>query len=290
MVAQLLIFILVIFNFSYAQTSNKNLQQLINQFIQSQNIPKNCSVAISASIFDDKETILEEGHFQQHKLFYVASISKLLILLAVMEEVKLGKIELDQPVKSYLPKEQITTNLTVRESLEFMIRESSNFYAGVSQRLLSGDGNLGKTKTATIIKKYGFEKGIFWVGKGYENGASYPGVRYNHEATAQAISNFYQLLLEGKLPLKEEMLEILSESKIKNRFFAEINKIIPAENIYRKSGSWTGLGVYSDSVMASHNGINFILVMLIQGLNCTTTEHYKTWHAKLAKMTLDYIF
>lgn len=268
--------------------AESRLKNRINQFVENLKIPTSCHVAISAAVLNSNGDIQEDAHYNQNKLLYSASISKLLILLAILHEVDIGKIDLDQPVLIYNPNEGLSRDITVRYSLTKMISESSNYYAGVAQRLLHNDGNHGKRRTAEIISQYGFGKGIFWVGKGYENGGSYPGNSYNHEATSMAILDFYLQLAQGKFPQQQEMYSLLANSKISNRFYSEIKKSIPLDSIFRKSGSWTGLGVYSDSVMVQHEQINFILVMLIQGKNCTTTNHYKSWHSKLAKTMIDY--
>ncbi len=279
---------LIIFLISTSVFATANLQSKLDQFVMGLKIPAGCQVGISTTIVNPLGYIKEAAHYNKNKLFYIASISKLLILLAVLEEVELGNLDLDQAVVTVNPKEAIATDITVQYALIKMISESSNYYSGVSQRLLAADGNNGKTKTAQTSIKYGFGKGIFWVGKGYANGSSYPGVSYNHEGTTSAITNFYLQLAQDKLPMSKVMREIMTNSKISNRFYGELKKTIPTDSLFRKSGSLTSLHSYSDSIMVEYNNLNFILVMLIQGQSCMTTSTYQTWHSKLAKMILDY--
>jgi len=267
--------------------SSDETEDKLETFIFNLSIPKSCSVALSFRKFDYKRNLISEFNYNQDDLHYTASISKLLILLSVIDEIDSGTFSLQDKVTSINPSEKVQGNLTIEQALKKMIESSSNFYSGVSQRLLKGPNDeRGINKTIEIIEKYGFGKGKFWVGAGYDNGPKNSrGLRYNHEAKTSFIALYYQTLLEGDFPLSEKMLELLSKSKINNRFFRALveNNVAQPENIWRKSGSWTGNSTYSDSVMFKNEQEEYyIIVLLTQGSSCIQAGS-KSWFEELVK-------
>lgn len=245
-------------------------------------------------MLDSNGDVVDKAKYHSQEVIYTASISKLLILLAVSHEISENVFDFDDQIKDVNPNEKakLEPNESVRSALKKMIYESSNKYAGVAQRLLSADNKLGKLKTAQIIEGYGYGKGVFWVGKGYQNGKSYPGIAYNHEGTADSVTSFYKRLFMNdffhhsyrKDETLHEMKEILKTSKFLNRFYGELVKIgFPEESLYRKSGSWTGNGSYSDSVAIQlSNQSMMIMSFLTQGKSCIRAGS-KNWHSQLIR-------
>lgn len=256
-------------------------------FIINLKIPKSCDIAFEMRKINKQGIVIDQYSYNENTNFYTASISKLLILLSVIHEVERGNLSLLTKVKTINPNEEVSEHLTVKESLKKMIESSSNFYAGISQRLLASKGDeRGIQKTIKIIKHYGFGEGLFWVGAGYANGEkNSPGQSYNHEGTAFEIANFYQNIMNEQFPMKSTFLEILSESKINNRFYGELinSEISLPSKTWRKSGSWSGNGTFSDSIMfENQNNEIFILVLLTTGNSCISAGS-ESWHSRLIK-------
>ena len=98
--------------FTGAQTKAQTPEQLkkIDQFIQ-QNIDKNHIPGLSIAIVDKNKVIFSKGYGKDgnnkaiisSSLFAIASLSKAFTAMAVMQLVEAGKINLDTPVKKYIP-------------------------------------------------------------------------------------------------------------------------------------------------------------------------------------------
>lgn len=127
--------------------------------------------------------------YNGNKTMASASVSKLITLMGVMDQVSKKKLSLDQSVASAIKAirrrgdkisskgkgsgsckhDFANSKMSVRKLLKRMIKKSSNNASGMSQRLIGGIDN-GKYQTAKVAQKYGYGKGSFWLGGGYCNG------------------------------------------------------------------------------------------------------------------------
>jgi hypothetical protein len=241
---------------------------------------KTCTSSYSVLLLDKKNNILDQAHFRENELNYLASIPKILILLGAMEKVSKGYLCLDDPLSDYLIGE--SQNQTVRHILESMIRKSSNLNASKSQQLLRGP-KFGQVETGRIAEKYGFGKGKLWVGRGYGPG-TYPGHKYNHEGTSKHIAKFYLKLAKEELPMSEEIYEIMAPTAFtKMRFIpALLDNGFELKNIFRKTGTYTGKSFEGDSFLAIKDDMKLIATLLTTGNGCN-----ESWFSSLVNLALE---
>lgn len=187
-------------------------------------------------------------------MMYAASIPKLLILLAACQGFE---------------------NCTLKETplidadLTEMIRLSSN---AAANRMIDLIG-LPKIESLVFHPRYCFydvkRGGGLWLGGRY---ASYgerntdPLKDILHAATARQVCNFYYLLAYGKLinqKRSRQMLEILSQPKLHDKFVSALEKTVPPDRLYRKSGTYSIW--HSDSVLVwAGHGRRYILAALLE--------------------------
>lgn len=191
-------------------------------------------------------------------MMYAASLPKIAILLASMESIEDGSLQMT---------EEIDHDLTR------MIRYSDNH---ASTRMID---RVGFEKIAEVLqnKKYQLydEKkwgGGLWVGKRYAAGGRRfpePLKGLSHAATVTQVCRYYYMLAYGKLVncnRSIDMLDYLSDPGLHHKFVNVLDKVAPDATVYRKSGSWQNY--HSDSVMVIGEGWRkYILVALVEDPN-----------------------
>jgi beta-lactamase class A len=190
-------------------------------------------------------------------MMYAASLPKIAVLLAVMDAVDKGEIEMTPAID---------------EDLQKMIRYSNN---QASTRMID---LVGYEKIASVLQnpKYEFYdrdgSGGLWVGKRYAAaGARYPEPikGLSHAATVDEVCKFYYMLAYGKLincEKSEQMLSYMSEPGLHHKFVNCLDELCPQADVYRKSGSWKNY--HADSVLViGKEWRSYILVALVEDPN-----------------------
>ncbi len=188
-------------------------------------------------------------------MMYAASLPKIAILLAAMQQMEDGTlVESDE----------------VMHDLNAMIRTSSN---GAATRMIERVGGLNAIEKVLTDPRYElFDPefgGGLWVGKAYAKSGTRnpdPLQGLSHAATANQVSRFYYLVAEGRLVSEErsrQMLEILSSPGINHKFVNSLSRIAPEAEIFRKSGSWRNW--HSDSALVwGPEWRRYIVVCLVE--------------------------
>ena len=111
--------------------------------------------------------------------------------------------------------------------------------------------------------------GGLWVGKKYAKSdirVPDPIKGLSHAASVTQICRFYYLLATGKIINEErsrQMLEIMSEPGLHHKLISELEKKVPLERLFRKSGTWKEF--HSDSVLVWGEGWRrYILAVVIE--------------------------
>ena len=186
-------------------------------------------------------------------MLYAASLPKIAILLTACQAFEDGTLQ-------ETPK--------IMKDLKDMIQYSGNESAS---RMID---RLGFKKIEAVLTnpKYRLfdpqNGGGIWVGKRFARyGGRHPDPMkgLSHAANVTQVCRFYYLLATGRLinPQRcRQMLDILSNTKLKHKFVFALNKITPKVRIYRKSGTWEKW--HADSVLVWGNDHRrYILVGLI---------------------------
>lgn len=185
-------------------------------------------------------------------MMYAASLPKIAILLAVMDAIDKGDLEMTPEMD---------------ETMHKMISVSSNT---CSTALID---MVGYKKIASVLKRYQLydenRYGGLWVGKRYAAGGERfpePIKGLSHAATVRQVLRYYYLLAYGRLincDRSEQMLEYLHDPKINHKFVKSLDTIAPHADLYRKSGTWKDY--HADSVLVVGNEWrSYILVCLIE--------------------------
>lgn len=130
MILRLKILLVACFAFIFTLAKAQTPEELkrIDQFIQ-QNIDKNHIPGLSIAIVDKDKVIFSKGYGKDgnnkaiisSSPFAIASLSKAFTAMAVMQLVETGKINLDAPVKKYIPSftmsDTLAGQITVRQFL-----------------------------------------------------------------------------------------------------------------------------------------------------------------------------
>jgi beta-lactamase class A len=163
------------------------------------------------------------------KMFYAASLPKIIVMLAVFEKVEAGELTIDQET---------------HEQLYRMIRISSN---SDSTALMQ---KVGKKYIADLVRSPRYllydpsHNGGLWAGKDYGSGGLWrrdPVHNLSHGATTMQVARFFYLLETGKLvtPLASlEMKQILERKGDGKKFVKGIRQVQPDAKIHRKGGTW----------------------------------------------------
>jgi beta-lactamase class A len=189
----------------------------------------------------------------QH-MMYAASLPKIAILLAVIDAVDKGEVEMTPELD---------------DKISRMISVSSNT---ASTELID---LVGYEKIARILQHPQYRlydrngMGGLWVGKRYAaKGRKYPDPikGLSHAASVTQVCRFYYMLAYGKLincHRSEQMLEYLKDPKLHHKFVNTLDKVAPNADVYRKSGSWKKY--HADSVLViGDEWRSYILVSLIE--------------------------
>ena len=185
-------------------------------------------------------------------MMYGASLPKLMILLAAFQGFADGSLK--------------ETPQIHRDLIE-MIRRSDNH---ASSQMIGRIG-LRKIEALASDRRYGFydpKKGGIWLGGTYSHGGEEnpePITGLSHTATAYQVCRFYYLLAYGKLVSPErsrQMLKILAFPDLPGKFLSGLDKTVPPNHIYRKSGEVRDF--HGDSILVWDTGWRrYILVALI---------------------------
>lgn len=189
-------------------------------------------------------------------MVYAASLPKIAVLLAAVETIDEGCMDLDAKLDN---------------DLRQMIAKSNN---QATTRVIE---RLGFQKISDVLQsdKYKFYDkatgGGLWVGKKYAKAGKRvpdPMKGISHAATVEQVCRFYTLLSEGKLVSEKGnklMMKYLINPEINHKFVKSVKKFSPDATIFRKSGSW---GAYhaDSALIEGTNGNKYVLVALIQDL------------------------
>ena len=187
-------------------------------------------------------------------MMYGASLPKLMVLLAAFQGFEDGALK--------------ETPQVHRDLIE-MIRRSDN--PATSQVI----GRIGLKKIEALASdpRYRFydpkKGGGIWVGGTYVPGGEQnpePITGLSHTATAYQLCRFYYLLAYGRLISPErsrQMLKILAFPDLPGKFVSVLEKTVPPNHLYRKSGEVRGF--HADSILVWDTGWRrYILVALIE--------------------------
>lgn len=187
-------------------------------------------------------------------MMYAASLPKIAILLAVIDAVDKGEVEmtpeLDHTISRMI---SVSSNTASTELIDLVGYEK---IAGILQH-----------PKYRLYDKNGM--GGLWVGKRYAaKGRKYPDPikGLSHAASVTQVCRFYYMLAYGKLIncyRSEQMLGYLKDPKLHHKFVNTLDKVAPNADIYRKSGSWKKY--HADSVLViGEDWRSYILVSLIE--------------------------
>lgn len=186
-------------------------------------------------------------------MMYGASLPKLMILLAAFQGFEDGTLK-DTP--------------EVHRDLIEMIRRSDN---PAASRMIGRIG-LKKIEALASDQRYRFYEpqkgGGIWLGGTYSSGGELnpePITGLSHTATAYQLCRFYYLLAYGRLISPErsrQMLKILAFPDLPGKFVSGLEKSVPPNYLYRKSGEVRGF--HADSILVWDAGWRrYILVAMI---------------------------
>ena len=193
------------------------------------------------------------AHINGGTMMYAASLPKIAILLAAYVSFEDGSLK---------------ENPEIHKDLVAMIRTSNNQAA---TRMIERMG-FEKIREVLMNPRYHFydmSRGGLWVGKKYAKAGKRipdPVKGLSHGATVNQICRFYYLLANGRIINPErsgEMLEILSEPGIHHKFVCELQKRVPLERLFRKSGTWRCY--HADSILVwGDKWRKYILTALVE--------------------------
>ena len=187
-------------------------------------------------------------------MMYGASLPKLMVLLAAFQGFEDGTLK--------------DTPQTHRDLIE-MVRRSDNHAASqVIGRI--GLRNIEALASDQRYRFYDRQKGGgIWLGGTFAPGGETnpePVTGLTHTATAYQLCRFYYLLAYGKLITPErsrQMLKILAFPDLPGKFVSVLEKNVPPNHLYRKSGEVRGF--QADSVLVWDMAWrHYILVSLIE--------------------------
>jgi beta-lactamase class A len=183
-------------------------------------------------------------------MMYAASLPKIGILLATLEEVNAGRLAWTADFSWRLTK---------------MITISNNEYATWAARLV------GLREIAEVLRapRYClYEEGVggLWMGRTFEKEALVyrdPLRQISHGATTRQTARFYVLLDAGQLVSpywSEWMLAHMAPPEYVHKFFKALRDRPGISFVARKSGTWQDF--HSDSALVEHDGRRYVIVAL----------------------------
>ncbi len=188
-------------------------------------------------------------------MMYAASLPKIAVLLAAMQSVEEGKLEM---------------TAALYEDMKLMMRKSDN---AATTRIIDAIGLKGIARVVTSPRYALFDArkgGGLWVGKRYaKEGKRNPDPLkgLSHAATVSQVCRFYYLLATGRLVSPErsrQMLDIMASPHICHKFVHSLKAYYPLNLVFRKSGTWKTW--HSDSILlwSEDGSARYILVALVQ--------------------------
>jgi len=230
----------------------KELKQLIGQEPKWAKLVKQKKMSVGVVDLSDPSNAKYAAVNGKH-MMYAASLPKIAILVAVMDAIERGEIELTEDIDHMLHQ---------------MIRVSSNSSSTELIDLVGYD-KIARTLRDKRYRLYDKNmQGGLWVGKRYGKGGKKnpdPLKGLSHAASAFQVCRFYYMLAYGKLiscERSEQMMEYLLEPHLHHKFVYTFDKIAPNADLYRKSGTWRTY--HADSVMIiGDKWRSYILVALI---------------------------
>jgi beta-lactamase class A len=187
-------------------------------------------------------------------MMYAASLPKIAICLAAYQSFQDGTLH-------ETPK--------IHQDLTDMIRLSDNQAAN---RMIDRIG-LERIQAVIMDPRYRFydpgRGGGIWVGARYGGGGERipdPIAGLSQAANVIQLCRFYYMLAHGKLISFErsrQMLQIFSNPGLLDKFVSVMEKTVPADRLYRKSGEWSVW--HSDSMLVWDEGWRrYILAAMVE--------------------------
>lgn len=209
-------------------------------------------MAVGIVVLNDTSNV-KFARVNGNDIMYAASLPKIAILLAAMDELEKGEINETE---------------SLRKDMRQMIARSDN---DAATRVMDMIGFEGIEKVLTDPKYLLYDEengGGLWVGKRYaKTGRRYPepikGI--SHAATVDQVCRFYYLLLNGQLvnfDRSSQMLAIMEDPEIHHKFVNSLEKVEPKAKLFRKSGSWHDF--HADSILVWGPNRRYILVGLTE--------------------------
>ena len=172
-------------------------------------------------------------------MMYAASLPKIAILLAAVDALESGRLQLDAELD---------------KDLGDMMRTSSNSAATRTIDRLGGLERVNGVMTDPRFEFYAPQMGGgLWVGRRYEKiSRRLPDPVYgiSHGATATQVARFFYRLATGHLintRASQRMLDYLVDPGLSHKFVKPLRQQAPQASLYRKSGTW--LDWHSDAVL-----------------------------------------
>jgi beta-lactamase class A len=172
-------------------------------------------------------------------MMYAASLPKIAILLAAVDALESGRLQLDAELD---------------KDLRDMIRTSSN---SAATRTIDRLGGLERVNEVMVARRFEFYDphlgGGLWVGRRYEKTSRRlpdPVYGISHGATATQVARFFYRLATGHLintRASQRMLDYLVDPGLSHKFVKPLRQQAPQARLYRKSGTW--LDWHSDAVL-----------------------------------------
>lgn len=188
----------------------------------------------------------------EDRMRYSASLPKIAIMLAVLEQIERGNIE-------YTP--------SLRTKLEGMIRRSENRTASELIRLVGFDA-IEAVLTDPHYDLYDRDRnGGLWVGKGYGGIGIWrrdPMHQISHGATARQVARFLVMVDQGRLISAEasaEMKRIMGNPEIEHKFVLGLRDRTGLR-IFRKSGTYKRW--HADAAIVEHGTHKYVAVGLLE--------------------------
>ena len=187
-------------------------------------------------------------------MMYAASLPKIAICLAAYQSFEDGELH-DSP--------------KIHQDLTDMIRLSDNQAAN---RMIDRIG-LHRIQAVIVDPRYRFydplKGGGIWLGAHYGGGGERipePIAGLSQAANVTQVCRFYYMLAYGKMISPErsrQMLEIFSSPGLHDKFVGVMEKTVPLDRLYRKSGEWKVW--HSDSMLVWDEGWRrYILVAMVE--------------------------
>lgn len=250
------------------ETKNELLQRALVNGIKAKGWQKYVereTLAVSVIDFTDPTRVFYAG-VNDNKMLYAASVPKIAILLAVVEQADRG---------------HLTWSHELDKRLQNMIVASSNTDASWATDIV-GLVNIEKIMRDPEYCFYDDTHGGLWVGRAYRSGgASNRDPRFNisHGATTRQVARFYGMLNHGKLVSPHwsfRILGLMSPPAHHHKFVGALSKRPGVVFLARKSGTWRTF--HGDSALIQHYDRRFVLVGLSE------TRHGESIMRELAEL------